>query len=1527
GTSTFFTDNGYPEIVGAESQKFVVTISTTTGVVASGTFAVISGATTTAPFTADIHSQLPATANISPNYNSSNGVYSISSNGGAGEAGTLNIYSTSTPGVAPFASRTLSTTGPTSASLGTTYYPSIWLDATDIVGNVTSSKVEFVLSTYKPTVTGFSAFTDRIIINVNKNLRGDQAMVCSNYNLNGSALSCSGGPGTPFIEFFGNQVIVKNVTLSGTMSFSVTGLIQSIGTDQFAFTFSTSSIPVQTASVPTITAVSPDTGTAGDTVTLTGTNFGSASGTLLFSGGFDPSTGPKQPIQASTTAWSSTSITTVVPTGGQSGPIQVVNSSGMMSDVNQSTFFSILGNAYIKLALSVSSTPVTTSTNMRIFIGGPTGEHIYYAGDASSTAFNTSTYVYTLPNIPGMGFVWAYDASGVKLSAPGTMLQTGTTSSTPQILVFPTSTPYNVSGTVTLGTSCVNAFKNQNIAVMAMPQGQNVEMGPGGIQPSFFTTNNSCQAAYAIALKATSTYNVEAHLPPGTSAVGLLDPSGQTIVIATSTPTATADFTFTSASHSIYGRIVGGDGLALTADKYNNLWIFAYQPVENGQGTAGRADSSGYFRMYASTGAYKVSVGGPQMPMGFEQDVLVTTSTAYDVDAATPVITIKLSPPTSYIDGYVKDGSSNAIANADVFSYCADGPGGGHSTTDSQGYYKMYVPPCTDYHVNGFSSTYGQFIEQTGIAITGSGSATVNFTINSSDFITISGTVTKNGSAVSGANVWITQGNFGPGVAGGQTDSSGAFSLMVKSGLSNLYVHAAVMGQGELANQQLAAGGTVSSNQTGINLSATAAVLTIQLSPGDTFSQVFLGAHSNSGGGFTNTAIATSTAYDTYQISVPYSGGSTSYTIDGGIPNFGPLPATTTIVTGNATIAIDLSSISYYTVSGSVNGDYAGAFVWAGGTTGGGGTQVNSSGTFSMKLRAGTYDIGVSKPGFIASLLSQQVISTTTAGLSLSLTQSTNTISGTVYYNSTAVSGVRVWADSSGGGWVGDETDANGEFSLSVSPGDWRLRAITDGYSLATPILVTAPVSGISVNLSAVSFQPKQQLQSISPSQGGVVQTSDTQVQVPQGALGSGSTNVQLSVSNTMSTPDKKGAKVIGTGKNISASYASGDNQGQAITTLSSNVTLEFILTKAQLVADGISSLSQAQNMQIGYDDTTSNSWVYIQTTVTASSSDGTWANLESITLSGTTSHFSTYAPVVPTSGSAPATPTGVTATAGNGQVTVSWSAVSGATKYDIYRLSGANYAYFAQTTDTSYANTGLTNGTTYYYEVSALDDSDNESAVSSPVSAAPTAGSVQIISQGGGGGGGGGYVAPTTTATTTIPVATTTPPAATPVTPATPPQAATPNLPPQAISAIFKTVLKLGSQGKDVTRLQELLAKDAEVYPEGKVTGYFGALTEKAVQRFQKKYGIASSGSPSTTGYGILGPKTRAKLAEVFAGTAVPPAASFSGTTLSPSNGPSAPPAVANQAELKAKIQVLQQQVLILLQQLMQLLSAKAGT
>ena len=85
--------------------------------------------------------------------------------------------------------------------------------------------------------------------------------------------------------------------------------------------------------------------------------------------------------------------------------------------------------------------------------------------------------------------------------------------------------------------------------------------------------------------------------------------------------------------------------------------------------------------------------------------------------------------------------------------------------------------------------------------------------------------------------------------------------------------------------------------------------------------------------------------------------------------------------------------------------------------------------------------------------------------------------------------------------------------------------------------------------------------------------------------------------------------------------------------------------------------------------------------------------------------------------------------------------------------------------------------------------------------------------------------------------------------------------IPPIKIKITFTQLLKRNSRGSQVSALQEFLKRDKTLYPEGIISGFFGPATERAVQRFQAKYNLVTKGTPSTTGYGAVGPKTRSQL------------------------------------------------------------------
>ncbi|MCZ6689627.1 MAG: hypothetical protein O7H41_08500 [Planctomycetota bacterium] len=76
--------------------------------------------------------------------------------------------------------------------------------------------------------------------------------------------------------------------------------------------------------------------------------------------------------------------------------------------------------------------------------------------------------------------------------------------------------------------------------------------------------------------------------------------------------------------------------------------------------------------------------------------------------------------------------------------------------------------------------------------------------------------------------------------------------------------------------------------------------------------------------------------------------------------------------------------------------------------------------------------------------------------------------------------------------------------------------------------------------------------------------------------------------------------------------------------------------------------------------------------------------------------------------GTAPPTPLGITASSADSEVTITWSAVAGATSYNLYwgTSPGNRPTRIGPLTAPSHVHSGLANGTTYYYAVTASNSS-----------------------------------------------------------------------------------------------------------------------------------------------------------------------------------------------------------------------------
>jgi len=245
---------------------------------------------------------------------------------------------------------------------------------------------------------------------------------------------------------------------------------------------------------------------------------------------------------------------------------------------------------------------------------------------------------------------------------------------------------------------------------------------------------------------------------------------------------------------------------------------------------------------------------------------------------------------------------------------------------------------------------------------------------------------------------------------------------------------------------------------------------------------------------------------------------------------------------------------------------------------------------------------------------------------------------------------------------------------------------------------------------------------------------------------------------------------------------------------------------------------------------------------------------------------FSVQGTTLPPDTASPSTPINFTAKSiSASEIDLSWSASTdnvGVAGYHLYRSGNQ----ITSTASTTFADTGLASSTKYVYYVEAYDAAGNVSAQATlydawtyavnPVVTTRAASSSSSSSSG---------------ATIPLPV------------------------PTPAGSTVFTATLSLGLRSNDVKTLQSLLIQKGYL-GTGYATGFFGALTQKAVQQFQWDQNIVCSGSPATTGWGLVGAKTRAALNALYSGgQAASASASANATTLQ---------------QLEAQVQALQAQL-----------------
>jgi len=750
---------------------------------------------------------------------------------------------------------------------------------------------------------------------------------------------------------------------------------------------------------------------------------------------------------------------------------------------------------------------------------------------------------------------------------------------------------------------------------------------------------------------------------------------------------------------------------------------------------------------------------------------------------------IKLNKPDRTISGKVTDGT-NLVSYAPVWAYQTDGPGHADTMTDSSGNYILYVSAGT-WNIGSYVPGFGDLDEKTGVAVTATDDvANVNFAPDASaTYVTISGNVSINSVAQSNMPIRAVEidanGNFTGYQGNSQTNSNGDYSIKIKGtdGTAKHYrVDIWTPEYGEVAANSgtgLSQAPTwdqpwnvaiTTSDVVDVDIVVAAAdltTLTITFTGGTADMQAYIDLMqidpSNLNPMGTGRHFEVRDLSGTTTIDLP-AGAYHAFAHIPGYGDFNPTEAQSApyyldLSSGSPTATFNLGAISTATVTGTVLDDsddpVADAHIHVGDPQTGVfyDTTTGSDGTYSLTMKAGTYFAGAEKKGYISEPKTITIAEGSNPNTNLTLASTSLKITGYVYVDQAGgtdnvydtgeeitdafVSAKQIASSSSSGGFAGVDVGLDGAYELYVSAGDWQVFAVADEYEEApyasNPVTVAGSnVPNINIRLSSATTLVAPKNTTFKPAQGTTFDHPDAglKLTLPPNAIGTGSTDYKVAATQTSKLPTTTNASVIGgKGQDITIN----DSSGAAVTTLSDSITIEQTFTKAELIAGGITTLADVEKIVMAYWDESASAYKALPTTIAYDPVTVTdFADLVSVTYTGSTEHLSVFAPILPKDGLAPSPPTSVSATAGSNQVSLTWTAPTTNTDssalgdllgYEVYRSTSVAGTYTqvntSDVTSTSYTDTTAVDGTAYYYKVTAADTGGNESAKSSASSAA----------------------------------------------------------------------------------------------------------------------------------------------------------------------------------------------------------------